>query len=167
MGHRIADIAYCPVTKRTAVILMNKEIASISSLLSILLSILLLGFSSCHRSGVTVEKVEEAIKKEIPSGSSKEHALEFLDSYTFGQYRFKRSEFTDLIDNPENLSMLMEYDNFDDKPKKLKDRLGGLVGAAILDVERDPLTRTDIVLRLYFDKNGRLIDYTVKSQVSE
>jgi len=65
------------------------------------------------------------------------------------------------------LSMLLEYDNFDDKPKKLKDLLGGLVGAAILDVEGDPLTQTDIVLRVYFDKNGRLIDYTVKSQVSE
>jgi hypothetical protein len=145
---------------------MSKDVSSITSM-NILVGLLLLGLISCHKSGVTVEKVEEAIKTEVPVGSSKEHALEFLDSYTFGQYRFKRSEFIDLIDNPENLSMLLEYDNSDDKPNRLKDRLGGLVGAAILDVERDPLTHTDIVLRLYFDKSGRFIDYTVKSQVSE
>jgi hypothetical protein len=135
--------------------------------MNILVGLLLLGFISCHKSGVTVEKVEEAIKTEVPIGSSREDALKFLDSYAFGQYRFNRGQVIDLIDNPENLSMLLEYDNFDDKPKKLKDLLGGLVGAAILDVEGDPLTQTDIVLRVYFDKNGRLIDYTVKSQVSE
>lgn len=145
---------------------MSKDVASITSM-NILVGLLLLSFISCHKSGVTVEKVEEAIKTEVPIGSSREDALKFLDSYAFGQYRFKRGQVIDLINDPNSLSMLLEYDNFDDKPKKLKDRLGGLVGAAILDVERDPLTHTDIVLRLYFDKNGGLIDYTVKSQVSE
>ena len=126
----------------------------------------LLGLSSCKGSALTVtmEKIDEAIRKELPIGSNKSQALEFLDSYAINSLKFDHSDFRD---DPELISLLIEYDNFDDKPKKLSKNLKGIIEGAIYRVEHDSFTSTSILVRFYFDNDENLIDYTLKKRVDE
>jgi hypothetical protein len=120
--------------------------------------------SSCGKQDLTATMVEEAIIEEIPNGSKYNEVLKFLDSHTFGRHKFEHDEY---ITEAEAISFLKKYSNVDDKPKKLGDRLVGYISAATDAVDRGVGASTYIVAHFYFDKDGRLIDHTVKEVVGK
>jgi hypothetical protein len=106
---------------------------------------------------VTVEQVNKIISAQLHAGSSKEEVLAFFDSLRIDSLRVIHS---DVFYGVEHL----RWDNFDDEKKiALGDKLKEYYGALIRDVA--PSTETFevcIAMRFYFDKDGKLLDYTVK-----
>lgn len=129
----------------------------------LLLGLSIVGSGSCARHTLTVEEIDSAIKRDIPPGSSVTAVSSFLDSRTFGQHRFTRSAY---LSDHETISMLLEYST-DDKARKLKGTLKGVIDAAIPHVEGRALNTSEIVARFYFDDSDRLLDYTVKETVGK
>jgi len=106
---------------------------------------------------VTVEQVNTIVSSRLPIGSSKEEVAAYIDSLRIDSLRVIHS---DRFYPAEHL----RWDNFDDEKKTaLGDKLHEYYSAAILDVA--PTTETfmaNIGMRFYFDKDGKLLDYTIK-----
>jgi hypothetical protein len=106
---------------------------------------------------VTVEQVTKMIDAQLHSGSSKQDVVAFFGALKIDSLRVVH---TDVFHDAEEL----RFDNFDDEKKiALGDRLKEYYGALIRDVTPSTETfETCIAMRFYFDKDGKLLDYTVK-----
>ena len=111
-----------------------------------------------RRTGPTVQEVDSAITGSIPLGSEVSNVLGFLDSQTFGSRKFGRDGY---VTDPEIISALSKYTT-DEKAIELKGTLKGYIAASIPNVSHDLFNTSAIIATFYFDRNDRLIDYTVK-----
>jgi hypothetical protein len=104
---------------------------------------------------VTVEQVDEMIRKQVQAGSSKAEVVAFLDSLRIDSFEITHS---DRFYGPEYLG------NFDDeKADPLRSRLKEFCDAAVHDIAPSSGTFTVFIhMRFYFDEKGNLLDYSVK-----
>jgi hypothetical protein len=116
-----------------------------------------LAVACSHDSGVTKEKVDALIAKEVPSGASKEQVVIFLDAHHI--------EHSDIeILSPEVLKE-PELDTYLSSAE-LKEKLGRVkkrIVAKIRNVQSDLTTRWDIFIMFYFDENERLVGHIVRT----
>ncbi len=96
-----------------------------------------------------VEGVNHLIQKEIPERASVAQVEAFLDSHHIAHSK--------IYDEPEMESDFRNNPKLDSKREKIK----GVIGAIIRDVEYGFLKSWDICIKFYFDAQGRLVEYTV------
>jgi hypothetical protein len=99
--------------------------------------------------GVTVDEVNRLIEKEVPQGASVSQVESFLDSHKIEHSKiFEHSEIeSDFHNNPK----------LDGK----RERIRGVVIAILRNVESDFLVSWSIGFKFYFDKQGKLVEYTI------
>ena len=104
---------------------------------------------------VTVEQVDQMIRRQIHVGSSKPEVAAFVDSLRIDSLEITHS---DRFYGSEYLG------NFDyEKTDPLRAVLTDFYDAAVHDIAPSSSTFTVFIhMRFYFDKNGSLLDYSVK-----
>jgi hypothetical protein len=118
---------------------------------------LLLGFAVSWwlKTPNMVEGVNHLIEKEVPSRASVAQVEAFLDSH-----KIVHSE---IFDEPEVESDFRYNPKLDGK----RERVRGVVGAIIRNVEYGFLISWDICIKFYFDEHDRLVEYTVTKIATE
>lgn len=122
--------------------------------------ILLAMFTGCSAKRiVTVEQVNKIVSSRVPIGSSKEEVAAFIKSLSIDSLRVVHDEDFGAVER-------LRYDNFDEEKKNaLGDKVKEFYDAAILDIAPSSVTfEGAIIVRFYFDANGKLLDYTIKEE---
>ena len=127
----------------------RKRIRSV--LVPLALLILLIGglFRYCNP-GPTEEEIKSLISKNLPVGSNVQQVRTFLESRQISCNYYPNQPHGSLFDEVE--------------PSKQR-VVQGYLTAGIPEVEQGFLTKSGIYMQFYFDKNKRLVDYTVKKWV--
>lgn len=99
------------------------------------------------------------IKGQVPIGSDKQQVKAFIDTFQIGTLTIIR-------DKEFHEATRQSLGNHDEKKvAALGSRIAEYTGAVILSAYKyDFVTYDDIVITFYIDKDGRMIDYTVKVQ---
>ena len=92
-------------------------------------------------------------------GRARRSVAAFIDSLNIDSLRIIHWSFRGLEQ--------IRWDNFDDEKKNaLGDKLAEFYDAVIMDVAPSTSTfMSNIRMRFYFDKDGKLLDYTIKEDV--
>ncbi len=131
---------------------MNPRIATYFSLL-------LVTATGCSAKRIiTVEEVNKMVSSRLPAGSNKEGVASFIESLKIDSLRVIHEDFHG-VDR-------LRWDNFDEEKRNaLGDKLKEFYDAAIRDIAPSSETFEGIIkMRFYFDKNGKLLDYTIKEE---
>jgi hypothetical protein len=134
-------------------VLLSCRLELIASLL-VVAAIMLTG---CMRRTISVEQVDRMIKEQVPIGSDKQQVKAFIDNLKIGSLEIYRDkEFhratPDALGNSDP-----------EKVAALGDRIAEFTGCYISKTESDGfITFRGISITFYIDKDGRMIDYTVR-----
>lgn len=99
-----------------------------------------------------IAEYNQLIESEAPPGSSVSQVTFFLDAHNI--------EHSECISPPEGLEVDSDFRklNFPDKGKVIND----FIIAIIRNVDYEPLISWSIQMKFYFDRNERLLTYTVR-----
>jgi hypothetical protein len=128
---------------------MNWSIISLPRFIMLIGVIFISIYSISCKSGVTVEKVEDAIKAKLPIGSSKEEVLKFIETTSFESLKFE---------TPFQVPANEIREATPDVGNKSKE----CIGAWIPNVEKGLFTVRSISVAFCFDENQKFIDYKVR-----
>lgn len=117
--------------------------------------------TGCVRRAVSIEQVEKMVKDQVPVGSDKQQVKAFIDNLKVGSLKIIReTEF--------HQATKRALGNRDpEKVAELGDRIAEFISAVISDSQSGFLYHDDIAIQFYIDKDGRMIDYTVKEEGTE
>ena len=116
-----------------------------------------LAASCSHDSGMTSEKVDALVAKELPSGASASKIIDFLD----GQH----IDHSDVEVLPPEILKEPELDT-DLSSEKLKGKIGQVrkyIAAKIPNVKSSLVVRWDILIKFYLDKDDKMVVYIVRT----
>ena len=131
--------------------------------LGTLVSILaVIAIAGCSRRVISIEQVDKMIRDQVPIGSSKETVKDFIDKLQLDSLKILR-------DTEFHQADRFSLGNFDqEKTNELGDRIAEFTGAAIVNSKSDGVfTFDNIGIRFYIDKDGRMIDYSIKEWGSD
>lgn len=131
------------------------------SLELVVFGLALLLITGCSHRVISVKDVDAMIRSQIPIGSDKQKVKKFIDELQVDSLRIGRDEFHKA--DPYSLG------NFDlEKTDRLGDRIYEFIGAVIYNSRSDGVfTFDNIAICFYIDKQGTLIDYSLKESGSE
>jgi hypothetical protein len=96
------------------------------------------------------------IEEQVPVGSNKDQVKAFIENLKVDSLRIGRDDF-----RKADAQVLGNRDP--EKIAELGDRIAEFAGVVIYHARTDGfLTFDNIVIQFYLDRNGRMIDYTVK-----
>jgi hypothetical protein len=129
--------------------------ASHGILLLVLIALATRGCSPYH--GMTEEQAEQLISKELPPGADTSQVFSFLDK--------RRLEHSELLEIPPETPERPYYDSFSRSPKLdgKRERIKSYVAAKIPNVEWGLITKMDIFVRFYFDRDGKLVAHQAEA----
>jgi len=116
-----------------------------------------IALAGCVRRVVSVDEVDKMINDQVPIGSDKEKAKNFIDNLKVDSLRIVRGDFYKVNKRKRPVGF---WDP--EKLANLWDRVVELISARIIDAESGFLNRNDIFIEFAIDKDGRVIGYTVK-----
>jgi len=103
--------------------------------------------TSCESVRVSKDEVDNSIKDNLPLGSSISQVMAFLKSREIEQHPYT-----------EDLEPLFAPSEAEPTPEKKR-----FILARIPDVKRKGLSKWDMYVVFYFDEEGRLIEYKIKT----
>jgi hypothetical protein len=110
-----------------------------------------------YNSGITTEKIDALIKQEVPANADKAQVLAFLDAHAITH--------TDVAEFPKGYLEEPELDS-DLSSDKLKGKVGRVRKYAVANIPTTkirPLVTYNLIIKFYFDKDDRLVEYLVRS----
>ena len=125
----------------------------------IVLALLLVAIepTGCMRRYVSVEEIDKMIKEQVPIGSDKQQVKAFIDNLKIGSLEIYR-------DKEFHRATPSALGNRDPaKTAALGDRIAEFTSCYITKAESDGfITFNGIGITFYIDKDGRMIDYSIK-----
>jgi len=144
--------AYFPVLQMSS--MKTKVIYSVGGVISIVL-IAGIWLLYSHIRGVTAEEVDNIFKSHIPIGAKRAEVSGFIDSLKIDSLRVENFGYRDDL-------TAMGTGPFTHKEEQLKGTMKGYLTARIHNTSRTLcLSQCDMVVRFYFDRDERLIDYEI------
>jgi len=115
-----------------------------------------ISFTCCVRCIVSVEEVKKMVRDQVPVGSDRDQVKAFIENLRISSLKIGRDDF-----HKADAQALGNRDP--EKIAELGDRVAEFAGVVIYHAQRDGfLTFDNIVIQFYMDRDGRMIDYTVK-----
>jgi hypothetical protein len=130
-----------------------------------LLGLLVILMACCaHRAFTTVEEVDAMVKARVPIGSDREKVNSFIDDFKVGSLKIGRQP----LQSSEPYLKYARTARDREKLEELGARIAECGAVGISDAETGfPHYYAGIVIRFYVDREGKLIDYTVKKEETE
>jgi hypothetical protein len=117
--------------------------------------------SGCKRRIVSVEEIDKMIKEQAPVGCDKQQVKTFIDNLKVDSLKIGRDE-------DFHAARREAFEGTDpDKLAKWGDKIAMYIGAVIYHSQTDPISSDDIIIRFFLDKDGKVIDYSVKELGSD
>ena len=136
-----------------------------ASALSLFLGLLMILMAGCtHRAVTTVEEVDAMVKARVPIGSDREKVNSFIDDLKVGSLKIER----DPLRSSEPDLKYASTSRDREKLEELGARIAECGAVVISDAETGfPHYYAAIVIRFFVDREGKLIDYTVRKEETE
>ena len=118
--------------------------------------LILLTAGCSHDSGITAEKIDALIAKEVHAGASKAEVFAFLDAHHLTH--------SDAVEFPEGYLEKPDLDTdlSSDKFKGKVSRVRKYAFVKIPNIKSGLLETYDLFIKFYFDKDDRLVEYLVR-----
>jgi hypothetical protein len=140
---------------------MNNVWLSYQAAAALAISFAALSLIGCRHTVVSVAEVDQMIKDQVPIGAEKKVVKSFIDNLKIDSLRIGRGDF--------HQADRRSLGNLDlEKTDRLGDRINEFIGAVIYKARSNGIAAyDDIVISFFFDKDGRMIDYSVRLEGAE